>query len=174
MKLHFTNEWLRRKIATDPDEDLEAGAPFGRPPADARAEEPRLMAANAAVLSERNVVQLRMALGTLVRQLRRRAGLTIAELAERAQVSEDELRQVEHDPHYTAPPRLLSQLSTFFDVSLANLSQLSGSTQVVDRAFFNGAVQYAAKSDDLSSLTKEEQAALDAFVALLNERAGKS
>ena len=25
MKLHFTNDWLRRKIAADPDVDIEAG-----------------------------------------------------------------------------------------------------------------------------------------------------
>lgn len=30
MKLHFTNEWLRRKIASDPDDECEAGRPLMR------------------------------------------------------------------------------------------------------------------------------------------------
>lgn len=174
MKLRITDEWLQRHIATDPDEELEAGDPFGKLRAFQPAEEPRLMAANAAVPTERNVLQLRTALGTLVNHLRRAARLTVAELAARAQVAEDDVRQVEHDPHFTAPPRLLSQLSKFFNVSLSDLSQLSGTTTVIDRVFYNNAVQYAAKSDDLTSLTAEEQAALDAYIALLNERSGKS
>ena len=32
MKLLFTNEWLRRKIASDPDIETEAGRPLATPP----------------------------------------------------------------------------------------------------------------------------------------------
>lgn len=32
MKLLFTNEWLRRKIASDPDIETEAGRPLINPP----------------------------------------------------------------------------------------------------------------------------------------------
>ena len=66
---------------------------------------PTVRAENVAVLGDRNVVHMRMALGVLVRQLRFSRGLSIAELAEQAQVAEDELRRVERDPHYTARPR---------------------------------------------------------------------
>src|SRR5262245_48215720 len=109
MKLLFTNDWLRRRLASDPDEEPTAGGPSDGNPASAPAE-------NVAVMGERNVVQLRIALGVLVRQLRLKEGLSIAELSTRAQISEEELRQVEHNPSYTARPRLIFQLSEYFHV----------------------------------------------------------
>lgn len=160
MKLLFSKDWLRRTIATDPDIDIEAG----RSLVDDE-QEP-----NVAVIGERNVVQLRMALGVLVRQLRLREQLTITALAQRAQVPEEELRQIEHDPHYTARPRLIYQLSHYFNVSLTKLSQMSGATHAVNRSLYNEAVRYAAHSDDMLALTEEERRDLDAFVALLNDR----
>lgn len=167
MKLLFSNEWLRRKFDTDPDDDPEAGPSLSDEPENIFGE---LEGENVVALGERNVVQMRVALGVLVRQLRLRDGLTVAELAERAQVSEEELRQVEHDPHYTARPRLIFQLSKYFDVALASLSQMSGTTYAVERKLYNDAIQYAAWSDDMSVLTQEQREALDAFVAMLNER----
>ncbi len=167
MKLHFTNDWLKETILTDPDTDPEAGFPLTvESPASVEADAGKVVA-----LGSRTAVQLRIGLGVLVRQLRHRDGLSISVLAERAQVSEDELKQVEHDPHYTARPRLIFQLSAYFGVPLAKLSQMAGATQMVDRGFYNDVVKYAAHSDDVSALTDEERSALDAFVGLLKEKA---
>lgn len=160
MKLHFSRDWLRSKINSDLDVEVEACSALRAPPA----EVPEV------VMGERNVVQLRLALGVLVRQLRLREQLSVAELARKAQISEDELRSVEHDPHYTAKPYLLFQLSEFFDVPLTKLSQMAGATHAVNRSLYNDAVKYAARSDDLDSLTDEERRDLDAFVALLQSR----
>lgn len=164
MKLLFTIDGLRRKIAADPNDEPTAGGHPGR------SVERTVSAENTAVITEGKVVQLRIALGVLVRQLRLRDGLSIAQLSGRAHVSEDELRQVEHDPHYTARPRLIYQLSEYFKVSLVNLSQMSGTTHAVNRVLYNTAIRYAAHSDDVSALTNEEREALDSFVAMLNER----
>lgn len=163
MKLLFTNDWLRRHATSDPDDEPTAGGPSGSSAHDMPGE-------NVSVMAERNVVQLRIALGVLVRQLRLKEGLSIAELAERAGVSEEELRRVEHDPHYTARPRLIFQLSEYFKVPLSKLSQMSGSTHAVNRELYNTAVKYAAHADDVSILTPEERQALDTFVAILHER----
>ena len=172
MKLLFSNDWLRRTIASDPDDDAEAGpTPSGLAEIEnLHRDEPQ--AENLAVMGHRNAVQLRVSLGVLVRQLRLRDGLSVAKLAERAQVSEDELHKVEHDPHYTAHPRFIYQLSEYFNVSLTTLSQMSGSTHAVNRVLYNSAVKYAARSDDMSTLTDEEQEVLNEFVAMLNERSG--
>src|ERR1700674_3668962 len=97
MKLLFTNEWLQQRIAADPDADPEAG-----PSITGTSE-----GAHVATIGEEKAVRLRIALGVLVRQLRMKEGLTLALLAERAEILEDQLRQVEHDPHYTASPRLI-------------------------------------------------------------------
>lgn len=161
MKLLFTNDWLREKIPSDPDHEPLAG---GFPESEVED------GGRTAVMRERNVVQLRISLGVLVRKLRIREGLTIAELSEKADVAEDELLQVEHDPHYTARPRLIFQLSEYFKVSLVTLAQISGATHVVQRALYNEAVKFAAHSDDVSVLSGDELRLLDAFVALLNER----
>ncbi|MHB8345886.1 MAG: helix-turn-helix domain-containing protein [Acidiferrobacterales bacterium] len=164
MKLLFTIDGLRRKIVADPEDEPTAGGPKGR------SVDHALAAENAAVIGENKAVQLRIALGVLVRQLRLKEGLSIAQLSERAQVSEDELRQVEHNPHYTAGLRLIYQLSEYFSVSLVTLSQMSGATHSVSRVLYNTAVKYAAHSDDVSALTNEEREVLDTFVAMLNER----
>lgn len=160
MKLHFSRDWLRSKISSDPDVEVEACSAFRALPS----------AVPEVIMAERNVVQLRLALGVLVRQLRMRERLSIAELARKTQISEDELRSVEHDPHYTAKPYLLFQLSEFFDVPLTKLSQMAGATHAINRSLYNDAVRYAARSDDLDSLTDEERRDLDAFVALLQDR----
>lgn len=167
MKLHFTNDWLQRKIAADPDVDIEAG-----PAIDGDGGHLGLAHVdNAAPAESRTRVQLRVGLGVLVRKLRRRDGLSVAELARRADVSEDELRQVEHDPHYTARPHLIHQLSNYFSVPLVALSQMAGTTDQFDRVLYNETVRYAAYSDDLGTMSNEERLALDAFVATLVDRA---
>lgn len=167
MKLHFTNDWLRRTTAADPDVDIEAG-----PAIESNGGHLWLAHAdNAPPVESRTRVQLRIGLGVLVRKLRTRDGLSIAELARRAVVSEDELRQVEHNPHYTAGPRLIHQLSEYFSVSLVTLSQMSGTTHDIDRFLYNEVVKYAAHSDDVETLSSEERAVLNAFVAMLNSRA---
>jgi len=164
MKLLFTIDGLRRKIAADPEDEPTAGGLAER------AVDHALAAENTTAIGENKVVRLRIALGVLVRQLRLREGLSIAQLSERAEVSEDDLRQVEHDPHYTARARLIYQLSEYFGVSLVTLSQMSGATHAVNRVLYNAAVKYAAHSDDVSELTSDEREALDTFVAMLNER----
>lgn len=160
MKLLISKDWLHRKIVADRDIDIEAGLPLPT-----EVPEP-----DVAVIGEQKAVQLRVGLGVLIRQLRLRDGLSIAELAQSAQISEDELRRVEHDPHYTARPRLIFQLSHYFKVSLTNLSQMAGTTHAVNRSLYNEVVRYAARADDVSALTDEERRDLDLFVSMLNER----
>jgi transcriptional regulator with XRE-family HTH domain len=167
MKLLFTNEWLRQTVPNDPDNEPQAG---GTPESGTQETAAAgVRAGSAAVVGARNVVQLRISLGVLVRQLRVRDRLTIAELSQKADVTEEELRRVEHDPHFTAGPRLIFQLSSYFGVPLTKLSQLSGATHVVDRILYNQAVRFAAHSDDVSRLTDDERTALEAFVTLLSE-----
>lgn len=169
MKLLFSNEWLRRKIASDPDTDPEAGRSLV-PSVESRvAQENEPQDENLAMLNDRNATQLRISLGIFVHQLRLREGLSIGELAKAAEISEEELLHVERNPQYTASARLIYKLSEHFNVELKLLSQLSGITRAVDRKFFNAAVGYAAKSEGMSTLTSKQQDVLDSFIELLNE-----
>jgi transcriptional regulator with XRE-family HTH domain len=169
MKLLFTADWLRRKIEGDPDMEAEAGWPLTGPAPVAEVDHKKM-----AIMPERNVVQMRIALGTLVHQLRQRDQLTLQELAIRAEVSEEELRQVETNPTYTARPYMIYQLSQFFGVSLNNLYQMSGSTYAVEKQLYNEAIKYAAHSDAVAPLTDAQQEYLSGFVAILNQRAEQS
>ena len=169
MKLLFSNEWLRRMISSDPDIDPEAGPSLIELVESTSALEHEPVGANLAVLSNRSAAQLRISLGKFVHDLRLREGLSIGELAHVADVSEDELTQVERDPHFTATARLIYKLSEYFDVELRLLSQMSGTTRAVDRRFFNAAIGYAAKSEDLSSLTDDQRQVLDGFIKALSE-----
>lgn len=172
MKTLFTQEWLRRKIESDPDVDVEAGPTLDDWALLADFGEESVESTNLATIRERHVVPLRMSLGLFVRQLRMRDGLTVEALALKASVSEEELNQVEHNPNYTARPRLIHNLSEYFDVRLEDLSQLAGATHKVDRQLYNTAVRYAAKSDEAAVLTQQQKEILAGFVSLLNERRG--
>jgi transcriptional regulator with XRE-family HTH domain len=164
MRLLFSNEWLRRKIASDPDTETEAGRSLTSPAIE------EFESGKEAIMPPRNVTQMRIALGAFVHQLRQRDRLTLQELAIKADVSESELREVETNPTYTAAPRLIFRLSRFFGMELNNLYQLSGRTLTVDRKLYNATVQWAAHSDDLTPLTQEQLEALNSLVAVLSER----
>jgi len=165
MKLLFSNAWLRRKIASDRDIETEAGRSLTSPPIE------EIESGKVAVMPARNVTQMRIALGTFVHQLRQRDGLTLQELATRADVSENELRQVETNPSYTAGPRLIHKLSRFFGMPLSNLYQMSGRTYAVERRLYNEAMQYAAHSDDVTPLTDDQLEVLNGFVSVLTQLA---
>lgn len=167
MKLHFSNEWMRKKISNSHGDDAEVDSGFDL--GNQGCEE--LLTAESAPANDRVVRQLRVALGVFVSQLRRQKGLSIADLAAQADIDEEELRNVERDPNFTASSYLIFQLSEFFGVPIVNLSQMAGQTHAVDRAFYNEAVRYAAHSEDLSTMTREEGAALDVFVSMLRDKA---
>ena len=168
----FAKEWLRRKIDSDPDVEVEAGPDLNDWALLGGLDDEILQEENLATVRDRHVIPLRMSLGLLVRQLRLRDGLTVEALAKEAEVSEEELNQVEHNPNYTARPRLIYNLSEYFEVRLEDLSQLAGTTRKVDRKLYNTAVKYAAMSDEAAVLTEEQREILDGFVAMLNERYG--
>lgn len=168
----FPKEWLRRKIDSDPDVEVEAGPDLNDWALLGGLDDEILQEENLATVRDRHVIPLRMSLGLLVRQLRLRDGLTVEALAKEAEVSEEELNQVEHNPNYTARPRLIYNLSEYFEVRLEDLSQLAGTTRKVDRKLYNTAVKYAAMSDEAAVLTEEQREILDGFVAMLNERYG--
>ena len=172
MKMLFPQEWLRRKINSDPDVDVEAGPTLNDWALNRDLGERGQQEKNLATVWERQVVPLRISLGVLVRQLRLRDGLTVEALAKQARVSEDDLKQVEHNPNYTARPRLIYNLSEYFEVPLEDLSQLAGATRKIDRKLYNTAMRYAAMSDEAAVLTQEQREILDEFVAMLSERHG--
>ncbi len=117
-----------------------------------------------------NVDKSRIALQRFVGLSRRQKNLSVSQLAEKADVDFEELNGIETDPHYEPEARTLYQLANVFGVSQKKLMGLSGLTQPKDIKYVEEAVRYAARSESISKLTPEEQAALDGLIAVLSEK----
>jgi transcriptional regulator with XRE-family HTH domain len=165
MKMLIDNEWLRRTIAADPDMECEAGGP-------AALLEDLGMFLPAELTrdgQDPTVVQLHYAFGTFVRLLRRKEGLTVSKLATEIRVAEDELRAIERDPHHKPRPRTVHQLAERFSFAPQQMMKLSGATANTNRKLHDGALRFAAKSDDITRLTPDEERMLAEFVKYINE-----
>jgi transcriptional regulator with XRE-family HTH domain len=185
MKLHFDNDWLRQRIEEDGDVEIEAAAPelllseLGFFMHEGLVETPATAAsAVPGSTDENNVVDLaarraerdmHYAFGLYVQLKRKEKGFTRAELASRAKIDEEELRSIERDPHHVPRPRTVTQLASFFKDDVKKLMRLSGVIQGRDEALEQAALKFAAMSDDLARLDKEERALLNEFVKLLKE-----
>ena len=112
----------------------------------------------------------RLALGKFVSLARRSRGLSIEALAKHADVEVGELLSIERDAQHLPETRTLYQLAIVFGVSQKKLMGLSGLTRPQDVRFVDEAIRYAALSESVARLTKEEQAALDGLIAVLSDR----
>ena len=112
----------------------------------------------------------RIALQRFVELSRRKRNLTQAQLAKAADIDLEELEGIEKDIHFLPETRTLYQLAKVFDVSQQKLMGLSGLTVPKDISYVEEAVRYAARSESLSKLTPDEQAALDGLIAVLSEK----
>ena len=101
---------------------------------------------------------------------RREKGLRIDQLAEKAKIDTTELIEIERNIHYMPEPRTVYQLATTLGLSNDRLLELSGNLVVRDSMLGQEAVRFAARSESVEKLTKDEQNALEEFVKFLNER----
>lgn len=165
MEMLVSQEWLQRRIDTDPDVDMDAGAPI------------TVLASLGMFLSpelvgrEERTERLSHGFGVFIRQLRRREELSIDQLAVKAHVDVEELRQVEHDPYFRARPRFVHQLSEYFHVPERPMMKLAGAIVANDDSIEEEAQRFAAKSDDMSKLTRDEKKLLNEFVKFLSRHA---
>lgn len=186
MRLHFNNDWLQRRIESDGDVEIEAAAPelllselgFFMHEGLVRTPAAAVGATATGSVGDDNVVDLasrraerdmHYAFGLYVQLKRKEKGLTRADLASRARIDEDELGSIERDPYHVPRPRTVTQLASFFRDDVKKLMRLSGVIQGRDEALEQAALRFAAMSDDLAHLDKEERALLNEFVKLLKE-----
>ena len=81
-----------------------------------------------------------------------------------------DLVEIESDPHPKPEPRTVYQLADYFNVPRSSLLQVAGLTELKDTRLFDEAVRFAARSEPMTTLTPEEGAALESFVAALSEQ----
>jgi transcriptional regulator with XRE-family HTH domain len=165
MEMLISQDWLRRKVESDPDMGTDAGPFINVLESIGMFLPPDLVSAE--VQSPR-VVE---AFGVLVRQFRRHKQWTVEELARRARVDAEDLRQIERHPNVRPRPRIVHQLSEVMGVPERALLKLSGATVTRDQSFEEEAMRFAAKSDDMSKLSREEQRVLNDYVKYLIKQA---
>lgn len=115
-----------------------------------------------------NVRDLHRGLGALMLMLRRRDRLSVDELAKKARVDADELRCIEQDPAFEPHPRTVYQLEQYFKLPQRSLVVLSGAVRV-DSDLRAEVVRFAASSEHITELSREEHKLLNRFVKFLRE-----
>lgn len=165
MKLNLSNEWLAKRAAEEEGYEVSTGR-FDL--------DPLLAEAKRAEASSMHVVSTelegpRTAFGMLVNLWRRKKGIRLDQLAERADVDLAELIAIEQDVRYIPEPRTVYQLAHTLGVPTDRMLQLSGNTVVRDSHLGEEAVRFAARADPVEKLTKDEHRALEEFVKYLSE-----
>lgn len=164
MKMNLSKEWLRQRAALDDKADVSAGT----------LDLKRLPAARPA-----NVVAIEAsaeadtpspAFGRLINLWRRKKGLRIDALAEKARIDVAELIEIERNLNYVPEPRTVYQLAKTLDLPSERMLELSGNVIVRDSGLGQEAVRFAARSESVEKLSKDEQRALEEFVKFLSEK----
>lgn len=164
MKLHFTNEWLRKQIEKDADVDIEAGIPLRDTSSIAALARPEATQTRPVQQQPQKAV-----LHVLVHQLRRRDGLTVSQLAKLIRVEAEELEQIEADPSYVPRPRTMHMLASYLKVSTQAVQSLTVDAIARNDNVAQAALKFAASSKDLSALSSSERKALNNFVKFLSQ-----
>lgn len=163
MKLAITREWFERRAKLEGDLEVAAGA-LARDPTPEQSD------------LESQVVEaadpMRMAFGSLVESMRRRRGLSVEKLAERINLDVGDVMRIERDAHFRPEPRAVFRLAETFDLPHKALQQLSGNT-VARPGLQEHALRFAARSGESpQKLSREEQRALEEFIAYLEKQQG--
>lgn len=150
-KMRPDQAWYRARILETLDDDFLVGP----------------LADDAAIADDRPDPRARGRFGAFVSLERRSAKMTVGQFAEKLQVSADELHRIEADPEYVPRPRTVLHVATFANVPVVSMAKLSGVAREGELTLSERAFKYAARSDDIMSLTPEECAVLNEFISFL-------
>ncbi len=155
MRIEVTKDWCVRMAELEADEEIGVGLVAVDPVFDgeslAQSEEPAV------------------AFGRFVSLMRRNRGLSVEKLADEADVDVVELLSIEEVAQYKPEVRTVYQLANFFALPRATLLQVAGLTLPKDSRIIEESVRFAARSEPVEALTKEELSALETFVSVLSE-----
>lgn len=153
MKMNQDKAWLLRKAEQEDNGFVSVGGLISRLPGqEAEEVSPPLR---------------KRALGRFVELSRRSLQLTVEELARRADIDVAELLEIEEGNVALPEPRTVHKLSQVLRVAQDKLMILSGLAHPRDVRFDKAVVRFAARSEPMSVLSREEQEALQEFVEAL-------
>ena len=108
-------------------------------------------------------------LGRLINMARRSAGLTLEQLAERADIDAREIFLIEEEAGAAPEPQVVSRLARALSLPTGKLHQLAGHVTVLDPGVSTAAYRFAARSASVQPLSADQEAALNEFVEALAE-----
>lgn len=111
----------------------------------------------------------RTAFAKLIELRRRERRLSVEQLAQRADIDLGEVVGLERGDACTPEPRTVYKLAAVLELPEEKLMQLSGLTKAKDARFAEEAVRFAARSEPVDKLSREEHDALEEFVKFLAE-----
>jgi transcriptional regulator with XRE-family HTH domain len=164
MKMNLSKEWLRQRAMLDDKADVSAGTlnlnrlPGTRP------------SKVGSIQASPEVESPNPAFGRLINLWRRKKGLRIDALAEKARIDVAELIEIERNLNYVPEPRTVYQLAKTLELPSERMLELSGNLIVRDSSLGQEAVRFAARSESVEKLSKDEQRALEEFVKFLSEK----
>jgi len=109
------------------------------------------------------------ALGRLVELARRRQGLSLPQLAKRADVELSGAVVIKTSAAAEPQPRALYGLAKALDLPSSGLMELAGLVKRRDDTLTAAAVRFAARAEPMDKLSPEERDALEEFVRVLAE-----
>jgi transcriptional regulator with XRE-family HTH domain len=164
MKMNLSKEWLRQRAALDDKAEVSAGTlDLDRLPA-VRPSNVISMQASAEAESPNP------AFGRLINLWRRKKGFRIDVLADKARIDVSELIEIERNLNFVPEPRTVYQLAKTLDLPSERMLELSGNLLLRDSSLGKEAVRFAARSESVEKLSKDEQMALEEFVKFLSEK----
>ncbi|MCI0535515.1 MAG: helix-turn-helix domain-containing protein [Verrucomicrobiales bacterium] len=108
--------------------------------------------------------------GQLVTMLRLQKGLSHDLLAKRAGIDLAEVEKIESDRTYVPKPRTVSAVAKYFGLSPKNLARVAKLSQMTNEKVFDGAVRFAACSNQqFDQLSPEQKKALREFLKVLKD-----
>jgi len=113
---------------------------------------------------------LKHAFARLLQLKRRERTLSVEELAVKADLDLAELVRIESDEDYVPNPFSVHKLAEYFKLPERPLMALAGLLKVKDAQFQQQAVRFAARSESVEKLSREEHRALEEYVKFLCER----
>ena len=160
MKLRISKEWCMRMAQLEGDAEIGAGRLAIDPVFDG----------DTAPVVDRDDEEPNIAFGRLINFMRRRRRVSLEQLAKAADVTVPELVEIETDTRYKPALRTTYQLANYFNMPRAGFMQVAGLTARKNAHLSDEAVRFAARAEPTAELTPEENAVLEAFVAVLSKQ----
>ena len=160
MKLTLPREWFEREVTGGDEFSVTAGIP-NMDDFISQATELR----QAQCRRERSSLPF----AKLINLQRRASNLSLEELAHRADIDLTELYSIEHGEDAEPEPRTVFKLAQTLHLPQDKLFQLSGLTLPTDCRIGEEAIRFAARSEPVDKLSREEHQALREFVKYLTE-----